>query len=98
MEETAHKINRRIIYVGLILFIVGVLVGVTISFGEGSILGKGTPLTPGQMMHPFTNPTITEELQKHFIINFKPLKDELIKIKKSYAQKTYIYFAYLNNS
>ncbi|MBI4993182.1 MAG: serine hydrolase [Candidatus Magasanikbacteria bacterium] len=46
---------------------------------------------------PSINNTVTANLGKHFIINFKPLKTELEKIQKSYPQKTYIYFSYLNS-
>lgn len=47
--------------------------------------------------YPLINKAITANIGKHFIINFKPLKVELEKIQKSYPQKTYIYFSYLNN-
>jgi beta-lactamase class A len=47
--------------------------------------------------YPLINKTVTENIGKHFIINFRPLKVELEKIQKSYSQKTYIYFSYLNN-
>lgn len=46
----------------------------------------------------FINPTVTSNLNKHFIINFKPLKEEFVVIQKKYSQKTYIYFVYLNNA
>jgi len=48
--------------------------------------------------HTFINPTVTSNLNKHFIINFQPLKENLIAIQKKYFQKTYIYFVYLNNA
>ncbi len=47
--------------------------------------------------YPFINKAVTENIGKHFIINLKPLKTELEKIQKSYPQKTYIYFSYLNS-
>ncbi len=47
---------------------------------------------------PLINQTVTSNLDKHFIINFKPLKDEMAAIQKKYSQKTYIYFDYLNNA
>ncbi|MCX6794420.1 MAG: class A beta-lactamase-related serine hydrolase [Candidatus Falkowbacteria bacterium] len=47
---------------------------------------------------PFINPTVTSNLGKHFIINFKPLKEQMTAIQKKYPQHTYIYFSYLNNS
>ncbi len=47
--------------------------------------------------YPLINKAVTSNLDKHFIINFRPLKLELEKIQKKYPQKTYIYFSYLNN-
>lgn len=47
--------------------------------------------------YPLINKTVTANIGKHFIINFKPLRLELEKIQKNYPQKTYIYFSYLNN-
>jgi len=44
------------------------------------------------------NPTVTAGIGKHFIINFKPLEDQFKGIQTGYPQKTYIYFAYLNNA
>ncbi len=48
--------------------------------------------------YTFINPTVTSNLNKYFIINFQPLKKELIAIQQKYPQKTYIYFDYLNNA
>lgn len=48
--------------------------------------------------HPFLNKTVIYELGKHYIINFSPLKEELLTIQKKFPQKTYVYFLYLNNS
>jgi beta-lactamase class A len=47
---------------------------------------------------PLINPGVTANLGKHFIINFKPLEDQLRGINDRYHQKTYIYFAFLNNA
>lgn len=46
----------------------------------------------------FINPTVLSDLNKHFIINFGPLKKELVEIQEKYPQKTYVYFSYLNNA
>jgi beta-lactamase class A len=52
----------------------------------------------------FINPATAINLNKHYIINFKPLRDDLAAYQAQQhkatkqAQKTYIYFAYLNNS
>lgn len=50
-----------------------------------------------QTDYPLINKTVTANLGKHFIINFKPLKSELEKIQKNYPYKSYIYFSYLNS-
>ena len=47
---------------------------------------------------PLINPVVTANLGKHFIINFKPLEDQFRGIKAGFPEKTYVYFAYLNNS
>ncbi len=46
----------------------------------------------------FINPIIGAGINKHFIINFKPLKAQLQDIQKKYSAKTYVYFLYLNNA
>lgn len=48
--------------------------------------------------HQLINPVVESELKKHFIINFQPLRDSFVTIQKKYPQKTYAYFAYLNNA
>ncbi|TSC51859.1 MAG: putative beta-lactamase [Parcubacteria group bacterium LiPW_41] len=46
----------------------------------------------------FLNPTLVAGLDKHFIINFQPLRKKFEEIQKKYSQHTYIYFLYLNNA
>lgn len=46
----------------------------------------------------FLNPIINVDLDKHYIINFKGLRSDLVNIKNKYKGKTFIYFVYLNNS
>ena len=46
----------------------------------------------------FVNPTVVSGMDKHFIINFRPLKTQIQTIQNKYSQKTYIYFDYLNNA
>lgn len=48
--------------------------------------------------YPYINKAITADIGKHFIINFKPLKDKFLEIQKRYTGKTYVYFVYLNNA
>lgn len=43
------------------------------------------------------NPTVTSGLDKHFIINFLPLRKEIEAIQSRFSQKTLVYFLYLNN-
>ncbi len=47
--------------------------------------------------YPLINESVTSNLDKHFIINFTPLRDRLFEIQKEYPQKVYAYFLYLNN-
>lgn len=44
------------------------------------------------------NESVISDMDKHYIINFKPLKAQLVKLQNKQIQKTYIYFAYLNNT
>lgn len=43
------------------------------------------------------NPAVLTDMGKHYIINFKPLRDKLVSIQQKYKNTTYIYFLYLNN-
>lgn len=43
------------------------------------------------------NPAVVTDLGKHYIINFKSLRDEYVGIQSRYNNKTFIYFLYLNN-
>lgn len=46
----------------------------------------------------YINKSVVNNSEKHFIINFLPLKNEFTLISSRYPQTTYVYFAYLNNS
>lgn len=50
------------------------------------------------LQSPLINPTVLADLGKHYIINFRPLRDQLIELQGTTKDKTYIYFLYLNNS
>lgn len=65
-----------------------------ISAATSSMMSAGAALS----QHPLINPTVTANLGKHFIIDFKSLEDQIKGIQSRYPQKTYVYFAYLNNS
>lgn len=54
-------------------------------------------VVPTASDYPLINKAVTAGLGKHFIINFGPLKKELLKIQGKYQQKTYIYFSYINS-
>lgn len=62
---------------------------------DGGHLNLVLEFRPGE--YPLINPTVTAGLNKHYIINVQPLKDTFLEITKKYPQKTYVYFAYLNN-
>lgn len=47
---------------------------------------------------PFLNPVVSSNLEKHFIINFRPLRESLERIQSEHKHATYIYFSYLNNA
>ncbi len=44
------------------------------------------------------NPAVRADLDKHYIINFKDLRQQLISIHDRQKHKSFLYFAYLNNS
>lgn len=48
--------------------------------------------------YPYINTSVVSGLDKHYIINFLPLRKELKAISDSYSQKTFVYFVYLNNA
>lgn len=48
--------------------------------------------------YPHINPAVIAGLDKHFIINFRPLRKQFEEIQSRFPQKTFIYFAYLNNA
>lgn len=73
------------------------LLTTTLAVGSFWVLKSTTTTTTTTSKFPLINKTVTANLGKHFIINFTPLKTELKKIQKSYPQKTYIYFSYINN-
>lgn len=76
----------------MVLLGIGIITGIFAS----RILPFSSSSSPSEFQ--FINLAVTSNLNKHFIINFGPLKKELIKIQNKYPQKTYIYFDYLNNA
>jgi beta-lactamase class A len=48
--------------------------------------------------YPLINPYVEVDNDKHYILNFKDLRKKLIDIEDAQKHKTFIYFAYLNNS
>jgi len=79
------------------IFIFGVILVLVLGIGLAAGFSIWHPRSSSSS-YTFINPTVTSNLNKHFIINFKPLKEEMIAIQKKYSQKTYIYFDYLNNA
>lgn len=81
-------IKKKTILSALILIVAGIILG-----------QLSAPLKPTtSRATPLINPTVTSNLNKHFIINFQPLKAQLLRVQNGYHQKTYIYFSYLNNA
>ena len=46
----------------------------------------------------FISPDTLADANKHFIINFKPLREKLAVIQGKYLRNSYIYFLYFNNT
>lgn len=44
------------------------------------------------------NPVVLSNINKHFIINFQPLREKFLEIDEKYPSKNYVYFTYLNNA
>jgi len=87
------KRNLIFIFFGIILLGIGLVIGF---FSQ-----RLSPLKNNfnsAVSHEFINPIVNLNLDKHFIINFQPLKEKFIAIQEKYPQKTYIYFNYLNNA
>lgn len=93
-------VKRYIFLWGVSMLIVATAVFVVDHWATGWQTPKTTPdnadYTPIQKR--FINQTVLTDLDKHYIINFKSLRDSLTEIQKKYGQKTYIYFVYLNNA
>lgn len=68
----------------------GVAVGYSISLARGDSYRS---FQAGELV----NPTVVADIGKHFIVNFKSLKEVFLDIQKRYSQKTYVYFQYLAN-
>jgi beta-lactamase class A len=60
------------------------------------VMQKAEPVSTSTFS--YINPIIGAGIDKHFIINFKPLKTQIQSIQKKYSAKTYVYFMYLNNA
>jgi beta-lactamase class A len=86
-ENTKNKLPT--IIGGVAILGIGILAG----FYIPRFISSSTTTTTYQ----FINPTVSSNTKKHFIINFSPLRKQLVDIQKKYPQKTYIYFNYLNN-
>lgn len=87
------SVHRAKILLGASFLIAGYLIGHFCGFSQVPPASKLVATDTS-----FINPTVTSSVGKHFIINFKPLRDEYTQIQSQYKHKTYIYFAYLPNS
>lgn len=85
----------------IIFAFVGILL-IGLSFFLGTFSNERFIETPSGVVKEktstFLNPTLVAGLDKHFIINFQPLRKTYEEIKAKYPQHTYIYFLYLNNA
>jgi beta-lactamase class A len=81
------------IIIGIVIFGAGIGIGYSSRYFFTTNNNNAT-----DNIFEFLNPTVVSDLNKHFIINFKPLKEQLLTIQDKYPQKTYIYFNYLNNA
>lgn len=74
------------------------LAGARTTFDQNKVtaITSTTPMT-SLSEYPFINPSVVQNLGKHYIINFIPLKKIFSDTRDRYSQKTYVYFAYLNN-
>jgi len=99
---------KRVVTIQVILVAVTILLFLVVSFRRPPLSPKVTALNPqgslaipdkvsSDTRSPLLNPSILADLGKHYIINFRPLRDTIIDIQSKYKQKTYIYFLYLNN-
>lgn len=89
--------RKDLVYVGLIL-ILTIVIAILV-FTKNNIVKSFTlPSQQPAGTYDLINPSVTSNLNKHYIINFTPLKNTLTDIQKKYNQQTYIYFAYLNNN
>lgn len=95
------KKHLKFLTVGAIILIGGVLIGFLYAKFSSQLL-NGRWLSPKIVSDDSSltllNQDIVLKLNKHYIINFLPLKQKLLAIQKQYPQKTYIYFDYLNNA
>jgi beta-lactamase class A len=84
-------VNKR----SIISFLFGALfVGIVFSFySNGKVFSYEK-----KPNHSFINPVVISNLDKHFIINFQPLREDFLEIQKKYEPKTHIYFSYFNNA
>lgn len=86
----------------LMLLITGVLAGLIVvwmsnsSFPRGRITNDNSKI--GDLESLLINPTVLANIDKHYIINFKSLRDKILKIQREYAQRTFAYFVYLPNA
>jgi len=87
--------GRRTYYILSVLILVsGMLLGYFLRSSNLPAPGQTGPSGDLSMI----NPTVISGLNKHYIINFSPLKEQLLKIKNRYPQDTYLYFNYLNSA
>lgn len=103
--------ERATIKVSLQVLLSGVIIGsLAVAYGTALYLdartkptGSGEILTNADVVesikrNPFINPSVTSSLGKYYIINFTPLRSQMIAVRDDQRYKTYAYFVYLNNA
>ncbi len=80
------------------LLIGGVLIVVGFIIGNGNRVNEQQNTADPARSYSLINPSVLINSDKHFIINFAPLRDKVRQITDAYNHKTYFYFVYLNNA
>lgn len=87
-------VKKLFVFLGIVLVAGAIGACIYANFSQNTLI----QVRSDGSQYELINPVVTSGLSKHFIINFKPLKDEFLEIQDRYSQKTYIYFSYLNNA
>lgn len=97
--------KKIIIFQVIILAVLGVLfavyMGTVNKTSPAVVVDSRSALSTGLSLNrqaSLINPAVIADLKKHYIINFKPLRERLNELQKKEKDKTFVYFLYLNNA